>query len=85
MENIPLNKIQLGNNQELLDALYSPCNINDVLGLEDYLKLPVNDAYRENQLKKREEKLEEIISNNSNIDVSKSDNSILRCEDATAK
>jgi hypothetical protein len=80
MENLPLHKIQLGNNQELLDALYSPCTVNDVLGLEDYLKLPVSDAYREMQLKKREEKLcdielndGEIISNNININVSKSD------------
>jgi hypothetical protein len=87
MENLHLQKIQLGNNHELLDALYCPCTINDALGLEEFLKLPVNDEYRENQLNKRESELSttrlgtageklydiEIISNNNYIDVSKSD------------
>jgi hypothetical protein len=43
-----MDKLPLNANANLLDALYSECEVKDVLSLAEFLALPVSDEYKAN-------------------------------------
>lgn len=51
MQNINLDKFT-SLPEDILTRLYEETPINETLGLEEYLKLPVNEFYKRNKLDK---------------------------------
>jgi len=55
--------------EDILEKMYQPTPVNEILGLEEYLKLPVNDRYKNNKLAQGVDLNSNIISDNSKEDV----------------